>query len=157
MTVRGVLRPPSTAEMRRRRRNLCWAQGEARATGAATAPEAEVFAGTVNLTGALEVRVTRAGPDTTLGQVKELILAAESSRTPVARTIDRYVAWYLPVVLMLSLIIFFFSVITITNFIHERHICDQKNEVIQQADVAENPRRHPTAGELAEMLGEGVL
>jgi Cd2+/Zn2+-exporting ATPase len=80
------------------------------------APEDEVFAGTVNLTGAIELRVTKAGPDTTLGQVKELILAAETSRPPVARTIDRYVAWYLPVVLMLSLIIFFFTK-SPTNFI----------------------------------------
>ena len=50
-----------------------------------------------------------AGQETTLGRVKELILAAESSRPPVARTIDRYVAWYLPVVLMLSFLIFFFT------------------------------------------------
>lgn len=55
---------------------------------------AEVFAGTSNLTGVLEVEVVRAGPETTLGQVKELILRAESSRPPVARVIDRYVAWY---------------------------------------------------------------
>jgi len=72
-------------------------------------PGAEVFAGTQNLTGAIDVEVTRAGADTTLGQVKELILKAEASRTPVARVIDRYVAWYLPVVLMLAFIIFFFT------------------------------------------------
>ena len=72
-------------------------------------PGEEVFAGTTNLTGALEVEVVRAGSDTTLGRVKELILAAESSRTPVARIIDRYVSWYLPVVLMLAFVIFFFT------------------------------------------------
>ena len=37
----------------------------------------EVFAGAVNTTGVLEVRVTRAGADTTLGRVRDLILAAE--------------------------------------------------------------------------------
>ena len=37
----------------------------------------EVFAGAVNTTGMLEVRVTRAGADTTLGRVRDLILAAE--------------------------------------------------------------------------------
>ena len=72
-------------------------------------PGDEVFAGTTNLTGAIDVEVVRAGSDTTLGRVKELILAAESSRTPVARIIDRYVAWYLPVVLMLAFVIFFFT------------------------------------------------
>ncbi len=72
-------------------------------------PGADVFAGTTNLTGALELRVTRAGPETTLGRVKELILRAEATRPRVARVIDRYVAWYLPVVLMLAFVILFFT------------------------------------------------
>jgi len=72
-------------------------------------PGSEVFAGTVNLTGALEVSVTRAGPQTTLGRVKELILHAERTRPPVARVIDRYVAYYLPVVLLIAFIILFLS------------------------------------------------
>ncbi|MBX3472574.1 MAG: cation-translocating P-type ATPase [Planctomycetes bacterium] len=80
-------------------------------------PGADVFAGTLNLTGALEVEVVRAGPETTLGRVKELILAAESSRPPVARLIDRYVAWYLPLVLMLAFIILFFNRDDPTRFI----------------------------------------
>src|SRR5205823_8875764 len=36
-------------------------------------PGDEVFAGTQNLTGVLEIRVSRAGEDTTLGRVRELI------------------------------------------------------------------------------------
>src|SRR5260221_6837779 len=39
-------------------------------------PGDEVFAGTQNLTGALEIRVSRAAQDTTLGGMRELILAA---------------------------------------------------------------------------------
>ena len=76
---------------------------------AETAPGDEVFAGTINLTGAIEVKVSRAGQETTLGKVKELILKAESSRPQVARIIDRYVTWYLPLVLMLAFIILFFT------------------------------------------------
>jgi Zn2+/Cd2+-exporting ATPase len=72
-------------------------------------PESEVFAGTMNLTGALDIEVSRAGAETTLGQVKDLILRAEASRPPVARIIDRYVTWYLPVVLMLAVVILFFT------------------------------------------------
>ena len=72
-------------------------------------PEAEVFAGTVNLTGALEVEVSRAGPETTLGRVKELILHAEQTRPPVARVIDRYVTYYLPFVLLIAFIILFLT------------------------------------------------
>ncbi|MBI3722933.1 cation-translocating P-type ATPase [bacterium] len=72
-------------------------------------PQDQVFAGTTNLTGSLDLVVSRAGEDTTLGRVKELILAAERARPPVARLIDRTVASYLPFVLMLGALILFFT------------------------------------------------
>jgi len=62
----------------------------------------EVFSGTNNLTGAIDVKVTRAGEDTTLGKVKKLILQAEQTRIPIMRLIDRYAAWYTPTILMLA-------------------------------------------------------
>ncbi|MFQ5413326.1 MAG: heavy metal translocating P-type ATPase [Phycisphaerae bacterium] len=70
---------------------------------------AEVFSGTNNLTGALDIRVTKAGKDTTLGRVQELILLAERSRSPFMRIIDRYAGWYTPTVVMLAGIVWFFS------------------------------------------------
>src|SRR5208283_4803555 len=42
-------------------------------------PGDEVFAGTQNLTGVLEIKVSRAGTDTTLGRVRELILATPTA------------------------------------------------------------------------------
>lgn len=69
----------------------------------------EVFGGTINLTGALEVEVTKAGQDTTLGRVKNLILQAERTRIPILRMIDRYAGWYTPTVLMLVGIVLFFT------------------------------------------------
>jgi Cd2+/Zn2+-exporting ATPase len=69
----------------------------------------EVFSGTSNLTGALDVRVTKAGRDTTLGQVQQLILDAEQTQSPVMRIIDRYAGWYTPTVIMLAAIVWFFS------------------------------------------------
>jgi len=65
----------------------------------------EVFGGTVNLSGAIDVTVTRVGDDTTLGKVKKLILQAEGSNIPIMRLIDRYAGWYTPVVLMLAAIV----------------------------------------------------
>ncbi|MDD3153308.1 MAG: heavy metal translocating P-type ATPase [Victivallaceae bacterium] len=62
----------------------------------------DVFAGTQNLTGQIDMKVTKLGEDTTLGRVKSMILAAESSRTPMVRIIDRYAAYYTPTVLMLA-------------------------------------------------------
>ncbi len=69
----------------------------------------EVFAGTHNLTGAIEVEVTRAGEDTTLGQVKKRILEAESTKTRLMQLIDRYAEWYTPVALMLAAMVGVFS------------------------------------------------
>ncbi len=62
----------------------------------------EVFSGTSNLAGAMDVRVTRAGADTTLGKVQKLILQAERTRIPIMRMIDRYAGWYTPTILMLA-------------------------------------------------------
>ena len=62
----------------------------------------EVFSGTNNLTGALDVRVTKAGSDTTLGRVQGLILEAEKTRIPLMRLIDKYAGWYTPTICMLA-------------------------------------------------------
>jgi Cd2+/Zn2+-exporting ATPase len=69
----------------------------------------DVFAGTQNLTGAIEVEVTRVGEDTTIGRVRELILAAEKTKLPVMRVIDRYMRYYTPAVLMIAALIWFFT------------------------------------------------
>ena len=61
----------------------------------------EVFGGTINETGVMEIEVTKAGEDTTLGRVKDLILQAERTRTPISRLIDRYAHWYTPVILLI--------------------------------------------------------
>src|SRR5688500_17529385 len=53
-------------------------------------PGDDVFAGTQNLTGVLEIRVSRAGQDTTLGRVRDLILAAEETKRPSMRIVDHY-------------------------------------------------------------------
>ena len=56
----------------------------------------EVFAGTQNLTGVLEVKVSRAGTDTTLGRVRELIIAAEKTKLPIQKIVDQYMGFYTP-------------------------------------------------------------
>ena len=69
----------------------------------------DVFAGTQNLTGAVELQVTKVGEDTTLGKVKDMILQAEASRTPVVRIIDRYAGFYTPTVLMIAWVCWWFT------------------------------------------------
>jgi Cd2+/Zn2+-exporting ATPase len=69
----------------------------------------EVFASTQNLTGVLQVRVTRAGEDTTLGKVRELILAAERTKLPIMRIIDNYMGFYTPLVLVIGGLVWAFT------------------------------------------------
>ena len=72
-------------------------------------PGDEVFAGTQNLTGVLEVKVTRAGTDTTLGRVRDLILAAEKTKLPIMRIVDQYMGFYTPLVLVIGALVWAFS------------------------------------------------
>ncbi len=69
----------------------------------------DVFGGTINLTGVLDVEVTKAGADTLLGRVKDLILEAERTKTPIMRLVDQYAVWYTPTVLMLVGVVLFFA------------------------------------------------
>lgn len=64
----------------------------------------EVYAGTQNLSGSIDVKVTKLGGDTTLGKVKDMILSAERSKTQAVRIIDRYAGYYTPTILMLATI-----------------------------------------------------
>jgi Cd2+/Zn2+-exporting ATPase len=72
-------------------------------------PGDEVFAGTQNLTGVLEIRVTRAGQDTTLGRVRELIMAAEKTKLPIMKIVDQYMGFYTPLVLVIGALVWAFS------------------------------------------------
>ncbi|MCM8535716.1 MAG: cation-translocating P-type ATPase [Lentisphaeraceae bacterium] len=73
------------------------------------AEEEEVYAGTQNLTGRVDIRVTRVGQDTTLGKVKNLIEQAENTKLPVMRMIDKYTGYYVPTVLMIAGLTYFFT------------------------------------------------
>lgn len=72
-------------------------------------PGEEVFAGTQNLTGVLEVKVNRAGEDTTLGRVRELILAAEKTKLPIMKIVDQYMGYYTPLVLLIGILVWAFT------------------------------------------------
>ncbi len=69
----------------------------------------EVFSGTNNLAGAMDIEVTRAGEDTTLGRVKKLIVQAEGTHHPIMRLVDRYAAFYTPTVLMIAATVLYFT------------------------------------------------
>jgi Cd2+/Zn2+-exporting ATPase len=67
----------------------------------------EVFAGTINGHGALELRVTRVGRDTRLAQITHLVEEAQAQRAPVQSFVDRFARVYTPAVIALACLVGF--------------------------------------------------
>ncbi|MEP6914664.1 MAG: cation-translocating P-type ATPase [Acidobacteriota bacterium] len=62
----------------------------------------EVFAGTINGRGALDVAVTRLRRDSTLARIIHLVERAQSQRAPSQTFVDRFARIYTPIVLALA-------------------------------------------------------
>ena len=68
-------------------------------------PGAEVYAGTINGQGALEVETTRAAGDRTLDRVIELVSEAQTQKAPTQQFTDRFEAVFVPAVLVADLLL----------------------------------------------------
>jgi Cd2+/Zn2+-exporting ATPase len=66
------------------------------------APGDEVFAGTINGRGALDVRVTRARRDTTLARIIHLVERAQAQRAPAQSVVERFARVYTPAMIALA-------------------------------------------------------
>lgn len=64
---------------------------------------AEVFAGTINGDGALEVQSTRRAEDSTLAHIIRMVEEAQSRRAPSEQWVDRFARIYTPAVMALAL------------------------------------------------------
>ena len=65
-----------------------------------------LIAGTVNGTGRLDFRVTRAGRDTQLSQIVKLVQEAQTSRAPIQRMADIVAGYFVPAVITLGVVTF---------------------------------------------------
>src|SRR5688500_16051307 len=65
----------------------------------------DVFAGTINGRGALEISVTRIGRDTRLARITHLVEDAQARRAPVQTFVDRFARIYTPAVIALAVVV----------------------------------------------------
>ncbi|WP_404289625.1 heavy metal translocating P-type ATPase [Glutamicibacter arilaitensis] len=69
-------------------------------------PDDTVTGATINTSGALVIRATRVGKDTTLAQMGRLVSQAQTGKAPIARLADRISAVFVPIVLVIALTTF---------------------------------------------------
>ncbi len=69
----------------------------------AKAPGDEVFAGTINQDGAVEVVTTKAAEDTTLARIIRMVGDAQSKRAPSEQWVERFAHYYTPSVMIFAL------------------------------------------------------
>ncbi|MBU3729895.1 MAG: cation-translocating P-type ATPase, partial [Phycisphaerales bacterium] len=72
-------------------------------------PGLDVYAGTTNLTGQIDIQVTAVAGETTIGKVEKLIREAESAKSERQELIERLASYYVPVVLMVAGLVWFFT------------------------------------------------
>lgn len=65
----------------------------------------DVFAGTINGDGVLEVTCTKAAADTTLAQIIRMVGDAQSQRAPTEKWVDRFSRIYTPTVIVLAVVV----------------------------------------------------
>ncbi len=69
----------------------------------------DVFAGTLNETGRLEIKATRVGEDTTIAKIVHLVESAQESKAPIQNIADKFTNYFLPTVLVIAIIAFIFT------------------------------------------------
>jgi Cu+-exporting ATPase len=65
-----------------------------------------VIGGTVNQTGAFQMKAIRVGGDTTLSQIVNMVADAQRSRAPIQKVADTVAGWFVPAVVLVSAITF---------------------------------------------------
>ena len=65
----------------------------------------EVYAGTINEEGYLEIQVTSAAADNTLSRIVEMVEDAQSNKTEREQFVERFSAWYTPVVVAFAVLV----------------------------------------------------
>lgn len=72
-------------------------------------PGDNVFAGTLNLVGAIEVRVNKIGDESVLGRIIKIIYEAQRKKGKTQRVADRFAQYFVPFILSVCTLVWFFT------------------------------------------------
>ena len=64
----------------------------------------EVYSGTINRFGAIDIRATKVGEDSSLQKLIRMVQEAENNKAPMQRITDKCASWLVPVALMIAII-----------------------------------------------------
>lgn len=69
----------------------------------------EVFCGTINRFGSIDIRSTKVGEDSSLQKLIRLVQEAENNKAPMQRIVDKWAAWLVPIALMIAIVTYFIT------------------------------------------------
>ena len=64
----------------------------------------EVFCGTLNRFGAIDIKATNVGQDSSLQKLIRMVQEAENKQAPMQRIADKFASWLVPVALMIAIV-----------------------------------------------------
>lgn len=64
----------------------------------------EVFCGTINRFGAIDIRATKVGEDSSLQKLIRMVREAEDKKAPMARIADKWASWLVPVAMLIAIV-----------------------------------------------------
>ncbi|MCD8302796.1 MAG: cation-translocating P-type ATPase [Prevotellaceae bacterium] len=67
----------------------------------------EVYCGTVNCYGSVDMRATKVGRDSTLQKMIDLVREAEKNKAPMQRIVDKWATWLVPAALLIAIVAYF--------------------------------------------------
>lgn len=102
----------------------------------------KIKSGTINLNSTIKIKTTAVGKDTTLAKIIQMVKDASSSKAPIARIADKISYYFVPTIILLSILTFIVWISISNNFIlnhpsiNENYITYSINKAISVLVIA---------------------